>query len=61
MAGAGPTVGGGSISSKPASADRPYFHSGIFFSPSKIFGMTHAAYSRVAHFVPNKAIALSNA
>jgi transposase len=31
MAGAGPTVGGGSISSKPASADRPHCHLGIFF------------------------------
>ena len=31
QAGCQPTVGGGSISSKPACADRPHYHSGIFF------------------------------
>ena len=37
MAGAVPTMGGGSISSKPACADRPHYHSGIFFCSAAIF------------------------
>jgi hypothetical protein len=54
-------VGGSSISGELPPRGPALLPFRDFFSPSKIFGITHAAYSRVANFVPNKTIALSNA
>ena len=60
MVSVGPTTGGGSIPSKPSCADRPHYHSGIFFLLASIFDPCEPNCAVICKSEPRKNFALSN-